>query len=159
VSTLLRTIEFLSLSTWLGSDIFLSFVVAPGAFRIWGSRDQAGAMVGYSLHVMHIGGIFCGLVLLATRLARTKAFASLTAPAALCVVVMIGLTAVSQFTVSAKMAALRAQMGSIQATAAGNPLLEEFSRLHRMAVALESGVLLAGLAAMYLMTRELARST
>ncbi len=30
MSTLLRTIEFLSLSLWLGSDVFLSFVVAPG---------------------------------------------------------------------------------------------------------------------------------
>ena len=47
MSTFLRTIEFLSLSLWLGSDVFLSFVVAPGAFRILGSRDQAGAMVGF----------------------------------------------------------------------------------------------------------------
>ena len=30
MSTFLRTIEFLSLSLWLGSDVFLSFVVAPG---------------------------------------------------------------------------------------------------------------------------------
>jgi hypothetical protein len=54
------------------------------------------------------------------------------------------------------MAALRVQMGSIQATAADNPLLAEFGRLHRISVSLESGVLLAGLAAMYLMVRELA---
>jgi len=26
----LRTLEFLGLSLWLGSDVFLSFVVAPG---------------------------------------------------------------------------------------------------------------------------------
>lgn len=49
MSSILRTIEFLGLSLWLGSDVFLSFVVAPGAFRILGSRDQAGAMVGHSL--------------------------------------------------------------------------------------------------------------
>ncbi len=159
MSTLLRTIEFLSLSLWLGSDVFLSFVVAPGAFRILGSRDQAGAMVGYSLTVMHIGGMVCGCVLLLARLVRTKAFASLAAPAALCVVLMILLTSISQYTVSAKMAALRVQMGSIQATAADSPLLAEFSRLHRISVSLESGVLLAGIAAMYLMTRELAIST
>jgi hypothetical protein len=54
------------------------------------------------------------------------------------------------------MAVLRTQMGSIQATAADSPLLAEFSRLHRISVVLESGVLLAGLAAMYLMVRELA---
>ena len=155
MSTWLRTIEFLSLSLWLGSDVFLSFVVAPGAFRILGSRDQAGAMVGYSLTVMHIGGMVCGCVLLLARLARTKTFASLAAPAALCVVLMIALTAISQYTVSAKMAVLRVQMGSIQATAADNPLLAEFSRLHRISVSFESGVLLGGIVAAYLLVKEL----
>ena len=154
MSTFLRAIEFLGLSLWLGSDVFLSFVVAPGAFRILGSRDQAGAMVGYSLSVMHIGGMVCGLVVLLARLARTKGFASLVTPAAHCVVLMIVLTAISQFTVSAKMAALRVQMGSIQATAADSPLLAEFSRLHAVSVLLESGVLLAGLGALYFMVRE-----
>jgi hypothetical protein len=156
MSTLLRTIEFLGLSLWLGSDMFLSFVVAPGAFRILASRDQAGAMVGYSLNVMHIGGIVCGLVLLFARLVRTKTLASFVAPAALCVVLMIGLTVISQYTVSANMAALRVQMGSIQATAADSPLLAEFARLHRISVWLESGVLLAGIVAAYLMVKELA---
>ncbi len=32
--SLLRTLEFLGLSLWLGSDVFLSFVVAPWAFRV-----------------------------------------------------------------------------------------------------------------------------
>lgn len=159
MSSLLRAIEFLGLSLWLGSDVFLSFVVAPGAFRILGSRDQAGAMVGYALGAMHIGGIICGLVLILGRLARTKTFSSLAAPAALCVVAMIALTAISEFTVSPKMAALRAQMGSIQATAADSPLLVQFARLHRVSVSLESAVLLAGIAAMYLMVRELTFSS
>ena len=156
MSSLLRAIEFLSLSLWLGSDVFLSFVVAPGAFRILSTRDQAGAMVGYALGAMHIGGVICGLVLVLARIARTKTFASLLTPVALCVLAMIALTAISQFTVSPKMAALRAQMGSIQAAAADSPLLLEFERLHRISVSLESGVLLAGIAAMYLMVRELA---
>ena len=148
--------EFLCLSLWLGSDVFLSFVVAPGAFRILSSRDQAGAIVGYSLTRMHLVGIACGIVLLLARLIRTRSFASFLTPAALCVVLMIALTAISQFTVSAKMAALRVQMGSIQATASGNPLLAEFSRLHRISVSLESGVLLTGIAAAYFMVKELA---
>ena len=156
MSTLLRAIEFLGLSLWLGSDVFLSFVVAPRAFRILASRDQAGAIVGYSLTVIHVGGIVCGLVLLLARLARTKTFASLATPAALCVVLMIALMAISQFTVSARMATLRVQMGSIQATAPDSPLLAEFTRLHAISVSLESGVLLAGIAAIYLMVRELA---
>jgi hypothetical protein len=67
---------------------------------------------------------------------------------------MLGATLVSQFTVSAKMAALRVQMGSIQAAAADNPLLREFSRLHRVSVSLETVVLLAGVAGMFFMVRE-----
>ncbi len=155
MSTLLRTIEFLGLSLWLGSDVFLSFVVAPGAFRILASRDSAGAMVGFGLSWMHMIGVVCGIAILLARMLRTRAVSSLAAPAALCVVLMVGLTVVSQHAVSSKMAALRTQMESIQATAADSPLLAEFSRLHRISVSLESGVLLAGLAAMYLLVREL----
>ncbi|MGC1620456.1 MAG: DUF4149 domain-containing protein [Candidatus Acidiferrum sp.] len=155
MSSVLRTIEFLCVSLWLGSDVFLSFVVAPGAFGILASRDQAGAMVGYSLTRMHLGGIALGILFLLVRLVRTRTFASLATPAALCVALMIVLTAISQSTVSARMAGLRTQMGSIQATAADSPLLAEFSRLHRISVSLESGVLLAGIAAVYLLVREL----
>jgi uncharacterized membrane protein len=156
MTNLLRTLEFLGLSLWLGSDVFLSFVVAPGAFRILASRDHAGAIVGYGLWWMHMIGVVCGIAILVARLGRTRTFASLATPAALCIVVMIVLTVVSQHVVSPKMAALRAQMRSIQATAADSPLLAEFGRLHRISVSLESGVLLAGLAALYLMVREFA---
>lgn len=157
MTSFLRTIEFLALSVWLGSDVFLSFVVAPGAFRVLApNRDQAGAIVGFSLTRMHLGGIALGVLFLLVRLVRSRSFASFITPAAICVALMIALTAISQLTVSAKMAALRVQMGSIQATSGDSPLLAEFSRLHRVSVSLESGVLLAGIAAMYLMVRELA---
>jgi hypothetical protein len=157
MTSFLRSIEFLALGVWLGSDVFLSFVVAPGTFHLLpANRDAAGAIVGYSLTRMHMGGIAVGVLLLLVRLVRTQSFASFTSPGAICVVLMIALTAISQYTVSAKMAALRVQMGSIQGTAADSPLLAEFSRLHRVSISLESGVLLAGFAAMYLMVRELA---
>ena len=159
MSAFLRTLEFLGLSLWLGSDVFLSFVVAPGAFRILASRDQAGAMVGYGLWWMHMIGVVCGVVILLARLLRTRSFGTLGAPAAICIILMIILTVISQHAVSPKMAALRMQMGSIQATAADSPLLAEFSRLHRISVSLESGVLLAGFAAMFLMVRELGPKT
>jgi hypothetical protein len=157
MQTFLRTLELLGLGLWLGSDVFLSFVVAPGAFAVLASRDQAGAMVGFALTRMHIGGIICGAIFLLARLARTRSLTSLASPAALCVLIMIAATLISQFTVSAKMAALRNQMGSIQATAADNPLLAEFSRLHHVSVSLESVVILAGFPAMFLLVRELAR--
>jgi uncharacterized membrane protein len=158
MSTVLRALEFLGLSIWLGSDVFLSFVVAPGAFSVLASRDQAGAIVGYSLTRMHILGILCGVLILLFRVMRTRSLAGLAAPAALCILLMILLTVTSQLAVSPKMATLRVQMGSIQAAASDSPLLAEFSRLHRISVLLESGVLLAGFAVSYFLVRETSRN-
>ena len=155
MTVFLRSLEFLCLGLWVGSDVFLSFVVAPGAFRILASRDSAGAMVGYGLWWLHLVGVICGIVLLVSRLLRTRTFASLATPAALCVVLMILLTVVSQHAVSPRMAALRVKMGSIEATAANSPLRAEFGKLHQISVLLESGVLLAGIGGMYLMVTEL----
>ena len=157
MSTVLRSLEFLCLSLWLGGDIFLSFVVAPGAFSVLPGRDLAGSMVGYALGRLHILGIVCGGVFIAARLARTRSFASLAAPVALAVVLMLALTVASQYGVTTCLARLRAEMGSVQNTPETNPLRREFDRLHRLSVQLESGVLLAGLAALYLLTREAAR--
>jgi hypothetical protein len=111
-------------------------------------------MVGHALWGMHISRVICGIAILCARLVRTRSFASLLAPAALCILLMIGLTVVSQHAVSPKMAALRGQMGSIQATSADSPLLADFTRLHTISVSLESGVLLAGVAARFLFVRE-----
>jgi len=113
-------------------------------------------MVGFALGRMHLLGVICGVVFLWARVARTRTFASFVAPVVLCVVLMIALTVASQVGVSPRMATLRVQMGSIQATAEDSPLLAEFARLHRISVSLESGVLLAGFAAVFLMVRELA---
>src|SRR5438477_2949783 len=171
--TVLRAFEFLGLSIWLGSDVFLSFVVAPGAFAVLASRDQAGAIVGYALGRMHWMGIVCGAAILLARVLRTRSLGSLVAPAAICVMVMILLTVVSQVAVTPKMAALRVQMGSIESATAKRSsetpsfkwstantmpdnMLMQFERLHAISVGLESGVLLAGVAALFLMVKDAA---
>ncbi|HET6932197.1 MAG TPA: DUF4149 domain-containing protein [Candidatus Acidoferrum sp.] len=151
---LFRSIEFLSLSLWLGADAFLSFVVAPGAFAILGNRDAAGMMVGFALGRLHFAGIFLGLVFLVARLARTHDFGSFTSPAALCVVLMVLLTGASQFTVSNRMEALKKEMVSVQNTPEADPRRLEFNRLHHRSVAFEGAVLLLGLAGMFLLVRE-----
>ncbi len=154
MTTFFRTVEFLSLSLWLGADVFLSFVVAPGAFAILGNRDAAGLMVGYSLARLHFAGIFLGLIFLLVRLARTHDFGSFTNAAALCIVLMVLLTATSQFTVSTRMEALKKEMVSVQNTPETDPRRLEFNRLHHRSVAFESAVLLLGLGAMFFLVRE-----
>ena len=111
--------------------------------------------VGFALWWMHMIGVICGIVFLVSRALRMRSLSGFLAPATFCVLAMIALTVISQHAVSPKMAALRVQMGSIQARAADSPLLAEFSRLHRYSVSLESGVLLAGILAMFWMVREL----
>jgi len=154
MSTVLRTVEFLSLSLWLGADTFLAFVVAPGAFAMLGNRDAAGMVVGYSLARLHFAGIFLGLLFLVARLVRTRDFASFTTAAALCIVLMVVLTAASQFTVSNRMENLKRQMVSVQNTPESDPRRVEFNRLHRASVRYEGVVLLLGFAAMVLLVRE-----
>jgi hypothetical protein len=61
---------------------------------------------------------------------------------------------VSQYGVIARMDVLRAQMGSVEGTAAGNPLRAAFDRLHQYSVWLESAVLLSGLVALFLTARQ-----
>jgi len=154
MQTFLRSLEFLSLSLWLGSDAFLGFVVAPGAFALLGNRDAAGMLVGFSLARLHFAGIFLGLIFLLARLARTRDFASFTAAAALTVVLMVVLTALSQFTVSNRMENLKRQMVSVQNTPENDPLRLEFNRLHHISVAYESAVLILGFVSMFLLVRE-----
>jgi len=154
MQTFLRGVEFLTLSLWLGSDAFLSFVVAPGAFSILGNRDAAGMMVGYSLARLHYAGIFLGLIFLLARLLRTHDFGSFTTMAALCVVLMVVLTAASQFTVSNRMENLKRQMVSVQNTPETDPLRVEFNRLHHLSVGYEGAVLFLGFAAIFLLVRE-----
>jgi len=154
MTTFFRTIEFLSLSLWVGADAFLSFVVAPGAFAILGNRDAAGMMVGFALGRLHFAGIILGLVFLVVRLARTHDFGSFTSAPALCVVLMVLLTASSQFSVSNRMEALKKEMVSVQNTPETDPRRVEFNRLHHRSVAFEGTVLLLGLAGMYLLVRE-----
>jgi len=157
MSTLLRVAEFLSLSVWLGSVVFLSFAVAPGAFAVLGSREQAGAVVGMALGRLHWIGIMCGVVFLVARALGAKSLPALTDLAVLAVVLMLLLTLVSQFAVTPRIAHLRAEMksqfGSVDAAPPGNELRVQFNRLHQYSVWLESGVLLAAVLALTLLAR------
>ena len=158
MSTVLRGAEFLSLSVWLGSVVFLSFAVAPGAFAALGSREQAGMVVGMALARLHWIGIVCGVVFLVAHALGAKSLPALTDLAALAVVLMLLLTLVSQFAVTPRIAGLRVEMksqfGSVDATPPGNDLRVQFNRFHRYSVWLESGVLLAGVLALVLLVRS-----
>jgi hypothetical protein len=153
VAAILRFLQFFSLGCWLGGIIFF-ILLTQGIFSVMPTKDLAGVVVGYSLARLHILGIVAGCVYLISTAALEKSAAALARPAALLVFVMILCTMVSQYGVIARMDGLRAQMGSVDATAAGNPLRVAFDRLHQYSVRLESAVLFSGLAALFLTARQ-----
>lgn len=154
MTNVLRFLKFFALGTWVGGIIFLSFVEAPGVFGILPNLDRAGSIVGYSLTRLHYIGIAAAVVYLAAGFGLEAARRWVTAPAAILVLVMLGLTLVSQYGVRPKMDQLQAQMISIQATAMTNPLRVQFEHLHRASVGLEGGALVIGIAALFLTTRQ-----
>jgi hypothetical protein len=149
----LRFLQFLSLGCWLGSIIFF-IIFTQGIFSVIPTKDLTGVVVGYSLARLHVLGIIAGVIYLLATAAVEKSMSALARPAAILVFVMVLFTVASQYGVIARMDALRMEMGSVDATAADNPLRVAFDRLHQYSVRLESAVLLSGLAALFLTARQ-----
>jgi hypothetical protein len=154
MTSTLRFIEILALGTWVGGIIFLSFVVAPGAFGVLGSRDQAGTMVGFALGRLHWIGIVAGLIYVLALVVERRSIAAIARPAAILVVLMIALTFYSQKFVTSRLAGLRREMVSVDATPRDNPLRVEFDSLHQWSVRIEGTVLLLGLVGLFLTVRD-----
>jgi hypothetical protein len=154
MTSTLRFIEILALGTWVGGIIFLSFVVAPGAFGVLGSRDQAGTMVGFALGRLHWIGIVAGLIYVLALVVERRSIAAIARPAAILVVLMIALTFYSQKFVTSRLAGLRREMVSVDATPRDNPLRVEFDSLHQWSVRIEGAVLFLGLVGLFLTVRD-----
>ncbi len=153
MTTLFRFLQFLALGTWVGSILYFGAIVAPAAFTVL-TQDQAGALVGVTLGRLHLLGIIAGAIYLTAAALLERSPAALVRPAPLLVAAMIVLTCVSQFWVISTMDALRAQMGSVAATPATNALRASFDRLHTLSVRMEMAVLVSGLAALVLTSRQ-----
>ena len=156
MSHILRFLRVFALGTWVGSIIYFSAVVAQGAFATL-HRDDAGTLVGYTLGGLHYLGVIAAVIYLAASLGLSRSPRGLARPAAIGVFVMLLLTFASQRIVIPRIDNLRAQMGSVDATPASNPLRAEFDRLHGVSVDLEAGVLLVGLVALFLTVRSESR--
>jgi uncharacterized membrane protein len=149
MNSVLKFLQVFALGTWVGSIVYFSFVVAPGAFATLKDRDQAGALVGYSLSRLHLLGMVAGVVYIVAGFVLVRFMKDLVQPAVIGVALMIILTIISQAKVTSRMFELRTQMVSVEATPADNPLRVEFDHLHRISVRLEVAVLLIGIAALF----------
>jgi len=155
--SVLRFFMLLSLVIWVGGIIFFSFVVAPALFSILPTRHLSGLVVTRTLANLHWIGVVCGGVFLICSFFQAYAASgSVQAIAARNVLVFLMMlaTLISQMGVSSRMAALRAEMGEIDAIAASDPRRVAFNQLHRYSTGLEVIVLLLGLAALYVIARQ-----
>jgi hypothetical protein len=153
----LRFLMLLSLIVWLGGLIFFP-VVAQTAFSVLPTRHLAGLVVGRSLGILHWMGVVSAVVflvssLLLSRLSTGSAHA--LAPQNVLVCLMLLLTLISQFGVIPRMDALRASIGEIDAAPADLAARVQFDALHHWSTRIESGVILLGLVAAYLVSRSL----
>jgi uncharacterized membrane protein len=150
----LRFLMLLSLVVWLGGVIFLAFVEAPTAFSpgLLPTRHMAGSIVGRSLDLLHYMAIVSGIVFLIASMLYSRMATGNTRPLAarhLLIALMLLLTVISQFAISPKMHAIRAEAGVIDNVPLDSPLRMEFNRLHVWSEKFEESVLLLGLVALY----------
>jgi hypothetical protein len=153
MSHILRFLQVFALGTWVGSIIYFVTVVTRGAFAML-TRDQAGLLVGFTLGGLHQLGMVAAVVYLIAAVGLGSSTRALVRPAALCVMLMLVLTIASQRIVIPRLDVLRVEMVSVDGTPAGDARRAEFGRLHGISVDLEGGVLLIGLAALFLTVRE-----
>ena len=150
----LRFLMLLSLVVWLGGLIFFAFVLAPTVFSpgLLPSRQMAGSIVGRSLDRLHYMAIVSGTVFLVASMLYSRIASGNARPLAarhVLIVLMLLLTVISQFAISPKMHAIRAEAGVIDDLPPDNPLRMEFDRLHVWSEKFEVAVLLLGLVALY----------
>jgi hypothetical protein len=153
----LRFLMLLSLIVWLGGMIFF-VVLAPTLFSVLPTRHLAGSVVAPMLTKLHWMGIVSGITFLISSMIYSRSTSGVAHPLALrhlMIYAMLVLTIISQFGISPKMAALRASMAEIDSVAVTNSARVQFNALHAWSTRLESGVLLLGLAVVYLTARML----
>jgi uncharacterized membrane protein len=155
--SLLRFFMLLALIVWIGGIIFFAFVLAPTLFGVLPTTKLAGDVVNATLGKLHWMGLVSGVVfLIGSLLYNQQKVAQLRPFAAshIFVVLMLALTAVSQFVITPRMRDLRATLQTANYLDWNDSRRLEFDRLHARSTRLEGGVLFFGLSLMVLTARR-----
>jgi len=156
MKTLVRTLISLAIVVWLGGLLFFP-IVAAVSFSHLADTHAAGAVVGACLRILHQQGLVAGtllaLLFIVASLLDIYPRQTLRGPM-LMVVVMLLLTAFSQFSIIPRMETYRiAAGGAIDAVLPSDPNRIGFNKLHNLSTYVEEGVMLAGLALVVLLAR------
>src|ERR1700721_2162031 len=123
MKTAIRAIIFLLVVLWLGGVMFFP-VVAVSAFGSISDTHTAGTIVAKCLRVLHYEGLFSGaLIILLLLVAQTiRALPRSVAAPVIVTLIMLGLTAYSQFSIIPRMEGYRiAAGGALGAVPADDP--------------------------------------
>jgi uncharacterized membrane protein len=144
MSLVLKSLYLIALIVWVGEVVFFSFVVAPSLFKAFPAAD-AGRAVGVIFPRYYGIGYACGVVLLAASVALRGGAGSRLwwSVNSLLVALMLAATLYAGLAIQPRAAALRPQLHDENAPQTAK---DEFDRLHRLAVMLNSVVLLGGVA-------------
>ena len=154
--TFLRFLMLLALTVWLGALIFFP-VVAQTAFTVLPSTHLAGLVVRGTLINLHQMAFISGAVFLLSSLIYNRAThgtARALSLSHLLVLVMLALTAISQFHIIPKMDAILAAAGEISTLPADSPIRQQWDSLHAWSTRLEETVLILGLMVLYATARR-----
>lgn len=150
---LLRYIELLSLTLWVGGIAFFSFIASPSIFAVLGTEGGGKVVrdifpkyywLGYGA-----GGMGTGAAVLLTVLGVPG-----QAPIALTLAIMTGMFLYMGRILRPQIFKLRTQVESLESPDKDRALRERFQRLHRRSVMLNGCVLLLGLLTLFLFARH-----
>lgn len=158
LSRILRYLMLLALVVWLGGIIFFGAVMAPVLFSVLPNTELAGNVVAPSLKILHAIGLTAGVIFLANFFLNPRRLTAnrFTRLVPILVLLMLALTAISQFYVIPKMERLRPQIAGNTYTSPlpdrekeAQAARQEFDSLHHWSTRLESAVLILGLVALF----------
>jgi hypothetical protein len=144
--------RLLLLGLWLGAAIFFGAAVAPALFDVLrgagleNANELAGSIITRLLAFINRSGVEIGLFLFVTAFFVNRSRSRLVQVAeVISVAIMAIMTGINLWIISARMAALRASMGSIDSIVPADGRRVQFDYLHRYSVAAMGIAILAGL--------------
>jgi hypothetical protein len=156
MKTLVRALIALAIVVWLGGLLFFP-IVAAVTFTHLSDTHAAGSIVGACLRILHQEGLFAGVLLallfIVASLLDVYPRQVLRGPM-LMVVLMLLLTAFSQFSIIPRMETYRIAAGGAIDVAPPSDLNRiAFNKLHSLSTHVEEGVMVAGLLLVVLLAR------
>jgi uncharacterized membrane protein len=144
-------IHLLSLVCWIGAVVFFSFFTAPAVFKTL-DRPTAGNLIGVIFPRYYLLGYVCSGLLLITYLWGAPVFSAWKA--GLILVILLA-TFIAGMVVQPKARNLKIAIKSSASEMARKTFEMQFKRLHSLSVQLNTTVLLAGLALLWLTVQGL----